>query len=124
MNEFTVIQRLLWFASFLAGLSSYVHLAWANRRRIPVPIGHRFLPAQPETRAATAVFLSAGHAGKSAGNEHDILGGGALRQPDGQIRAATKDRLSVLGDWLAPIIVCFLVITMSLAIVGFLLGER
>jgi len=120
MNEFTVIQRVLWFASFLAGLSSYVQVALANRRRIPVPIGQRFLPPQPESRAVTAFFLSAVH----AGNEHDMPGGGALRKPDGQGRAATKDRLSVLGDWLAPIIVCFLVITMSLAIVGFLLGER
>jgi hypothetical protein len=120
MNEFTVIQRLVWLASFLAGLSSYVHMAWATRRLIPVMLGQRFLPARPEVLPKTSFFLSALHSGK----QNDMLGGGGLQRPDGQGRASTKDRLSILGDWLAPIIVCFLVITMSLAIVGFLLGER
>lgn len=120
MNEFTVIQRLVGLASFLAGLSSYVYLVWGSRRLIAEMPGHRFLPAGPEILAGTPFFFSAVHSGKP----DDMLGGGAMRKLDGQGRAATKDRLSVLGDWLAPIIVCFLVITMSLAIVGFLLGER
>lgn len=120
MKEFTVIQRLVWLASLVAGLSSYAYVLWANRRRIPVMVRQRFLPQGPEILLWTTFFLAAVHSGK----ESDMPGGGALRSPGGNGRASTKDRLSIAGDWLAPIIVCFLVITMSLAIVGFLLGER
>jgi hypothetical protein len=39
-------------------------------------------------------------------------------------QSPTKGRVSRLGDWVAPVIVLFLLITMSLAILGLLLGER
>ncbi len=42
----------------------------------------------------------------------------------GKGNGAPKNRLSVAGDWLAPILVWFLVISMGVAIVGFLLSER
>ena len=116
----TAIQRLVLVASFLAGLSSYAYVIWANRRRIAVMVGQRVLPRGTEIQHWATLFLSAVHSGK----EDNMLGVGALRKPSINGRAPTKDRLSIAGDWLAPIFVWLLVITMSLAIVGFLLGER
>jgi len=40
------------------------------------------------------------------------------------VNAPTKDKLSMAGDWLAPVTVWLLVIMMGLAIAGFVLGER
>ena len=39
-------------------------------------------------------------------------------------KASSTNKLSLVGDWLAPTLVWLLVITMGLAIVGFLLGNR
>lgn len=39
-------------------------------------------------------------------------------------KASSKNKLALVGDWLAPTIVWFLVIMMILAIVGFVLGNR
>jgi len=39
-------------------------------------------------------------------------------------KASSRNKLSIVGDWLAPTIVWFLVITMGVAIVGFLLSNR
>lgn len=45
-----------------------------------------------------------------------------------QLQAAEKtraiDKLSVIGEWLAPIIAWAVVIVLCLAITGFLLGEE
>lgn len=39
-------------------------------------------------------------------------------------QSPAKGPVSRIGDWVAPVIVLFLLITMSLAILGLLLGER
>ena len=39
-------------------------------------------------------------------------------------KASVHKRLSIVGDWLAPIAVWFLVIAMTLAIASVLLGHR
>jgi len=39
-------------------------------------------------------------------------------------KASSQNKLSLAGDWLAPALVWFLVITMGLAIAGFLIGNR
>ena len=112
----TVIQRLVLLASF-AGLSSY--LVWAKRRRIAAMAGPWFPPPGTETRRWTTLFRSTLHSGKD-----DTLVTGALREPVGNGKATARNKVSVAGDWLAPVIVWFLVISMGLAIVGFLIGER
>lgn len=49
-----------------------------------------------------------------------------FNQRSGQVtpRGIRRSRLSVAGDWLVPVIVWFLVIMMTMAIIGFLLGDR
>jgi hypothetical protein len=117
----TVIQRLVLVTSFLASLSSYYgYVAWANRRRMAGLPGQWFLPRRTENRDRTTIFLTAAHSGK----EDHPLRFGASRKSIGNGKDAPKNRLSVAGDWLAPVLVWFLVISMGLAIVGFLLGER
>jgi len=56
-----------------------------------------------------------------SGKERPVLGTSGM---PGKENEAPKSRLSVAGDWLAPILVWFLVISMGSAIVGFLLSER
>ena len=119
MKDYTVIQRLVPITSFLASLSVYAYVVWAKKHRIAVMVGQWFLPHRPETQHWTKLFLAAIHFGK----EDDTLGAAASRKPAGNGKAS-ENRLSVVGDWLAPIIVWVLVISMGLAIVGFLLGER
>lgn len=120
MKDFTVIQWLVWW-SFLAGLSSYyAYGVWENRRRMAVAFGQRFLLQGPEIQRWGTLFRLALHSGKT---DH-TLNAGAQRHSAVSGKSSRKDRLSVTGDWLAPVIVWFLIITMGLAVVAFLLGER
>ena len=64
-------------------------------------------------------LLSAVH----SGHEHSVPNG-VIGQPALNRKRPSKDRLSIAGDWLAPMIVWFLIIGMGVAIVGFVLGER
>jgi hypothetical protein len=117
----TVIQKLVLVTSFLASLSSYYgYVVWANRRRMAGLPAQWFLPRRSENQDWTTIFLTAAH----SGNEDHPLGFGASRKSSGNGKDTQKNKLSVAGDWLAPILVWFLVISMGLAIVGFLLGER
>jgi hypothetical protein len=115
----TVIQSLL-VTSFLTCLSAHAYVVWSRRRPIAVGAGQAFQRLGTEPQRWTALFLAAFHSEK----EGSTPGAGVLRNPAGTGKAATKNRLSMAGDWLAPIIVWILVILMGLAIVGFLLGER
>ncbi|MFZ3262696.1 MAG: hypothetical protein WA172_01725 [Terriglobales bacterium] len=117
----TVIQRLLLVTSFLASLSFYYgYVVCAKRHRMAGSPGQHFLPRSPENWDWTSLFLTAAYSGK----EDHSLTGGTSRKPSGTAKDVPKNRLSVAGDWLAPALVWFLVISMGLAIVGFLLGER
>ena len=120
MNDITVIQKLLYLVSFLASLFSYAYWVWAKRHRTAVMAGPLFLQRRLGNQHWTILFLTAIHAGR----EQDALGAGTVSKPVRIRKAPPKDRLSIAGDWLAPAIVWFLVIAMSMAIVGFLLGER
>ena len=116
MISVAVIQELL-SVLFLLGLFSFC--AAIKQRRIAV-----WAPAiQPYAIAApgrAALFFSAIHIGK----ETDPLGTPAMQRALRSSRVPSKTHSSMAGDWLAPLIVWFLVITVSLAIAGFLLGER
>jgi len=119
MNGSVVFQRLLLYVSVLASLTYCASAMWAKRHSFAVRAGLRFPSRRAETLWAS-VFLSALQSGK----EDPIPGVGAWHDRGGQGSTSPKHRLSVAGDWLAPIIVWILVITMGMAIVGFLLGQR
>jgi len=120
MSEYTVIQRLLFLVSSVASLSSYAYLVRTKSYPIAGMVGRGFLPPRPDFQHWTNLFLSAVH----SGNEKPLSSAGAVGQPALHRKSPSKDRLSVAGDWLAPLIVWFLVIGMTVAMVGFLLGER
>lgn len=120
MSEYTVIQRLLFLVSSLASLSSYVYFVWTKSDPIAGMVGQGFLPPRPHVQHWTTLFLSAVH----SGNEHPVLSAGAVGRPAHNRKSSSRDRLSIAGDWLAPMIVWFLVLGMTVAVVGFLLGER
>lgn len=117
----TVIQRLLLVTSFLASLSSYYgYVAWGNRRRLAGSPGQWFPRRGTEIQHWATTYLTAVH---SREEDHPPTGG-TSRKPSGSANDVPKNRLSVAGDWLAPALVWFLVISMGLAIVGFLLGQK
>lgn len=120
MSEYTVIQRLLFLVSSLASLSFNAYFPWTKSSPIAGMVGQGFLPPRHAVQHWTNLFLSAVH----SGNEHPVLRAGAVGQSALNRKSSSKDRLSVAGDWLAPMIVWFLVIGMTVAMVGFLLGER
>ncbi|MGB9235554.1 MAG: hypothetical protein WCC04_14180 [Terriglobales bacterium] len=113
MNDLTVIVALAKLSFFLAAVSSSAYLAWVETRRMPAMPGPRFLPRPDEIQQITLLCLTQ----KSSSAADQLPGGGAGNAP-------AKPRLSAAGDWLAPIIVCVLVIMMTVAVVGFLLGDR
>ncbi len=115
-----VIQRLL-VTSFLASLSSYYgYVAWSKRCPLVGSTGQSFPRRGTEIRCWTTTFLTAAYSGKE---DHPPTGG-TSRKPSGSAKDVPKNRLSAAGDWLAPALVWFLVISMGLAIVGFLLGQK
>jgi len=112
-----MISAFVFIHSFFASLCLlYVYGAWADRRRV---VFTGLLTPRPAIEHRTSFFLTAVHSGK----DDDMMGTGGLRKTANGGKPG-KDRWSMASDWVAPVIVWFLVITMSLAIVGFLLGER
>jgi len=93
--------------------------AWMKQRRIPA-WASSIPPWGIDVRQWPGLFLSAIHAEK----DNDPLLTPAMQRALSVPRPSTKGRSSAVGDWLAPLIVWFLMITISLAIAGFLLGER
>lgn len=120
MNEYTVIQRLLLIASFLVSLPYYAYAMWAKTGRTAFVFGQTLLPQLPDFQHSKPSALSDLHSAK----EKQMLGTGGMGKPSSGWHASAKTRSATIGDWLAPLIVWFLVITMGMAIVGFLLGER
>jgi len=118
MNDPTVIQRLLFLLSFLASLSCFLSRVRVTRSHIAATIGPWFPPPESEFHDQATLFRSTLH------RECKTQGDGGAHKTGGGGKAASKNRLSVAGDWLAPAIVWFLVIMMGMAVVSFLLGER
>ena len=120
MNEYTVIQRLLLIASFLVSLPYCAYVMWAKRGRTAFVLGQTPLPQWPDSQHSEPSALSDLHPAK----EKQMLGSAGLGKPIAGWQPSTRTRSAAIGDWLAPLIVWFLVIAMGMAIVGFLLGER
>ena len=120
MNESMVIQRLMLIASFLVSLPYCAYAMWTKRGRIAFVFGQTLLPHWPDFQRAKPSTLSDPRSAK----EKRMLETAGLGRSTADWHASAKTRSSAIGDWLAPLIVWFLVIGMGMAIVGFLLGER
>lgn len=120
MNESTVIQRLMLIASFLVSLPYLAYVMWAKSRGTALALGQRLLPQWPYFQYSKPLALSDLRSAKGK----QMLNTEGLGRPTAGWHASAKTRSSAIGDWLAPLIVWFLVIAMAMAIVGFLLGER
>ena len=120
MNEYTVIQRLMLMASFLVSLPYCAYVVWPKRGHTAFVFGQTLLPQWPDFQHSKPSALSDLHSAK----EKQMLGTGGVGKPIAGWQPSTKTRSAAIGDWLAPLIVWFLVIAMGMAIVGFLLGER
>jgi len=111
MRENGVIEGLAQIALFLAAVCSYAYLVWARKLLILAMTGRRYAPGINAIQRST-LFLSTQKSGSPA-QRVGIAGS-----------ASAKSKFSAAGDWLVPVIVWVLVILMTLAIVGFLLGDR
>ncbi len=107
-----VIEGLVQIALFLAAASSYAYLVWARKRVTPAMAGPRYMPGFKAIQRS--ILLLSTQKSSSPINEHAGVAGSV----------SPKSKLSAAGDWLVPVIVWVLVILMTLAIVGFLLGDR
>ena len=112
MRDDTAIEGLLRIAFFFAAVSSYVSMMWAKKLLTSPVAGPKFLASN--TRIQHSTF----HLDQKPTYPIDERSGGVHGN------GSTKDRLSAAGDWLVPVIVWALVILMTLAIVGFVLGDR
>jgi hypothetical protein len=112
MTSFAVISHLL-FMLFFAGCIA------ASRKRDLASCAPAAL-ARPAELRWTSFSPGAAYAQDS----YDPFRVGPTQDHLRLQKSALKRKSSVAGDWLAPVIVWFLVILMGLAIAGFLLGER
>lgn len=115
MMDYAVISHLL-FSLLFAGPLAYLYAAAKKR---DLAFGAPALP-RPAELHWTSFFLGAAY----AQDKYDPLRVGPTQDHLRLQKAALKRKSSLAGDWLAPLIVWFLVILMGLAIAGFLLGER
>jgi hypothetical protein len=100
------------------GLSSFLYAAIRRRR---IAIWAQAIPScRNDVQRWPGLFLSALHADKASG----LPDSGSMHTPLNAGHLSGKSRFSMAGDWLAPVIVWFLVIGMGLAIASLLLGER
>jgi hypothetical protein len=103
---------------FLLGLSSFLYVAIRRRR---IAIWARAIPScRNDVGRWPGLFLAALHADKASG----LPDSGPMHTSLNTGHLSTKSRFPITGDWLAPIIVWFLVIGMGLAVASLLLGER
>ncbi len=112
MRDSGAIEGLVRIALFLAGVSSYAYLVWARKRLTSAMAGPRYVPGTNASQRST-LFLSTQKSSSPINQRVGVAGS-----------TAPKSKLSAAGDWLVPVIVWVLVILMTLAIVGFLLGDR
>ncbi len=116
MNGFAVIQQQLLLSFFLVAFS---WLKWRTRVLRTIAVGRAFGSGIDILRPPL-LLLSAFH---SQQQKAPLLPDN-LPSSTGIGRSSTKSRPSISADWIAPVIVWFLLIMMAFAIVGFLLGER
>ena len=112
MRDNRVIEGLVQTALFLAAVCSYAYLVWARKLLTPAMAGPRYASGINAIQRS-ALFLSTQKSTSPADQRVGIAGS-----------ASVKSKFSAAGDWLVPVIVWVLVILMTLAIVGFLLGDR
>jgi len=114
MHDYTVIEGLLRFALFLAAVSFLsTYMVCAKKWRIPLATGLQDVSSPSEIQL-TSVCRSI----QQSQSSFERGAGGVAG------KASNKGKFAAFGDWLVPVIVWFLVITMALAIVGFLLGDK
>lgn len=111
MKDYVIIQGRVFFALFLLAISSFI--VWMKTQGIQIVAGPLLRLRRIETQRSSAILF----AKQNSPSSIDPQAGDVAQK-------APKDRLSSAGDWLVPIIVWFLVLTMGVAIVGFLLGEK
>lgn len=116
MTNIAVAHQLL-SAFLLLGLLSLFYEAIEKRR---IAVWAQALPwCRNDVQRCPILFLSAFPADKA----RDPSGSGSLH-PSLNASPEKKSRSSMAADWLAPVIVWFLVISMGLAVASLLLGER
>lgn len=112
MRDNSVIEGLVQIALFLAAVSSYAYLVWWRKFLTSAMAGPQCVPSTCATQRST-LFLSTQKSASPVDQRVGVAGS-----------ASPKSKFSAAGDWLVPVIVWVLVILMTLAIVGFLLGDR
>jgi len=112
MRDNAVIEGLVRIALFLAAVSSYAYLVWARKLITSAIAGSPSALSQAGIQRST-LSLSTQKSSSPMNQRVGIAGS-----------ASPKSKFSAAGDWLVPVIVWVLVILMTLAIVGFLLGDR
>ena len=111
MRDDGVIEGLVRIALFLAAVSSYAYPVWARKRVTSAMVGPRYMSGFRFQRST--LFLSTQ---KSSSPINQRVGIARSVSP--------RNKFSAAGDWLVPVIVWVMVILMTMAIVGFLLGDR
>jgi len=109
----TVILGAVRICFFLAAVCSYVYIFWTGKPRRAAFLGPPSQPDGVERKQENLIFATqqlTPPVGRQAG-------GGAGK-------SSTPGKLAAAGDWLVPLVVWVLVILMTAAIVGFLLGGR
>ncbi len=102
----------------LLGLSPLLYVAIRKRR---IAIWPQAIPScRDDSGRWPGLCLYALHADKASG----LPDAGSMHRSHNGSHLSMKSRFSMAGDWLAPVIVWFLVIGMGLAIASLLLGER
>lgn len=113
MRDNGVIEGLVQIALFFAAVSSYyAYLMWARKLLTEVMAGPPYAPSTNAIQRST-LFLSAQKSSSPINQRVGVAGS-----------VSPKSKFSAAGDWLVPVIVWVLVILMTMAIVGFLLGDR
>ena len=112
MRDNGVIEGLVRIALFLAVVSSYAYLVWARKFLTALAAGPRYALGVNAIQRS-ALVLSTQKSSFPMNQRVGVAGG-----------VSPKSKFSAVGDWLVPVIVWVLVILMTLAIVGFLLGDR
>lgn len=111
MQNHTFVPEPAQVAFFFAVVSSYASMLSVSRRALLVA-GPPFLAQAMNAQLKTSLLSK-----QQFPSSFNLPTGNAPKTP-------VKGKLSAAGDWLVPIIVWVLVIMMSAAIVGFLLGDR
>jgi hypothetical protein len=112
----TVIQKLSLLTYFFFTLFSYyASMVWTRCRIGGIPF-QGLRPTGIQSQPPATIFFTA-----VSSEKDQPVGSGASRRSPG---SPARTKFSVAGDWLAPALIWLLVISMGLAIAGFLLGEK